>query len=172
MVGNGPSAWQIQQAFASLHSAMQRLSASENPDDQELSREMSEANADIMHHLHRAIRAAIESDSMADAAKSRIRDLEERANRFKRRSADLRSLAFSVMDALGMKKIVDAEYTVSIRAGAPRALILDEQKIPDEYWKIEKRIDTAKLNADVKVGVVVPGVELTNGMPSVAIRTK
>lgn len=172
MADNAPSAWQIQQAFATLHSAMQRLHASENPDDQELSREMAEANADIMQHLHHVISAAIEADSMADAAKARIRDLQERADRFKRRSAELRALAFSIMDALGMKKVVDAEYTANIRAGQPRAMIVDAAQIPDEYWKIERSIDSAKLNADVKVGVIVPGAVLANGMPSIAIRTK
>ncbi|MHB8388117.1 MAG: siphovirus Gp157 family protein [Acidobacteriaceae bacterium] len=167
-----PSAWKIEQAMATLNSCRQRLESSDDITDQEIARELWSAEGDAHAILRRVISAVVETETLVKAARERIDAIRERQERFSNRAETLRGAVFSIMDTLGLHKIVDAEFTATIRAGSDSVIITDETAIPDEYWRIERKLDKAKLNADVKVGVVIPGAELRNAMPSLAIRTR
>jgi len=171
-MNNPPSPRQIELAMTTFLSAKQRLEESNDDDLIDASRELWIIEGKIEDSLRRILAAIIENDYLADAAKARIETIRQRQERFRKKSESLRGVAFAIMDALEMRRIVDPEFTASIRSGSDSVVITDETQIPDEYWRVERKIDKAKLNADVKVGVVIPGAELRNAMPSLAIRTK
>ena len=62
-----------------------------------------------------------------------------------------------------------ADGLVATLADAPRhAVVVDKTMIPPEYWtQPEPRIDTTKLAADLRRGILVPGAKLNNGGPQV-----
>lgn len=167
---SAPNAWQLEQAMSAFQSARERMRV--QSDDETLA-ELMETGADVQSLLLAVIRAAMEADAMAEMAKARLEDLQARKKRYETRYDTLRAVVFAVMDALGERKIEAPDFTVSI--GKPRAslIVTDESEIPDEYWRIERRLDRAKLNDDVvKNGVVITGAMVANGVPSLTIRTK
>jgi hypothetical protein len=46
---------------------------------------------------------------------------------------------------------------------------MDEQLIPDEYFKVERTLRRSEVLSDLKVGVVVEGAQLSNGGESLRI---
>ncbi len=133
---------------------------------------MGNAGSDAEELVRQIIRAQIEASTFAEAAKARAADIAERAARFKRRADHLKETAFAAMDALGIAKVADPEFTASIRAGGVQTIVTDEAAVPDEYWQTTRTLRKADINADVKVGVVIPGVEMRNGSPTLSIRRK
>jgi hypothetical protein len=161
-----PSAWQLEQAM----SCFQSLERNFNPETDGEALDIAQGDVHVL--LSRVIRAAVEADSFAAAVALRIGDMQERRQRYESRRDALRATAFAVMDALELKKITDPEFTVTIRAGSQRPMITDESAIPDEYKKTVISVDKVAINQAVKDGVVIPGVELSNALPSLNIRTK
>lgn len=161
-----PSAWQLEQAMACFQS-LER-----NADSETDMQAVETAEGDIYQMLYRVIRAAGEAEAFADAVAARIDDLTARKQRYTERARQLRGTAFAVMDVLGERNITQPDFTATIRAGSQRPVIADETAIPDEYKKITVTVDKAAINAAIKDGVVIPGVELSNALPSLTIRTK
>jgi hypothetical protein len=165
-----PSQWQIDQAMSCLVALRHREQIS--GDDDELSLLIDGAEQNVEALLRAVINAALENESTADAIKERIDLLKFRQDRYKRRADALRGTAFAMMDALGMTKFAMPEFTASIRAGSVRPVITDENEVPDEYKKTEVSIDKSAIADAVKNGVVIPGVELSNSMPSLTLKVK
>lgn len=169
-----PSAFQLEQAMSALMSARARLLA-EDPDlagdEAALAALLGAETDDAMEMVHRLLRAAVHAADMARAASERARTISERAARYDRRHEALRAAAFAAMDALEMRKIELPDLTATVRAGTARAVITDESVIPAEYTRTKIEPNKSAILADLKVGVVIPGAELSNGLPSLAIRT-
>ena len=106
------------------------------------------------------------------ATGERVKVLQDREQRHKRRSDALRQAVFAAMDAMQMASFKDPEFTASISAGRASAIVTDEAEVPDEYWKVSRAVDKAAINEATKLGVVIPGVILTNGVGSLTIRQK
>ncbi len=162
--------WKLEQAMSAFQSARERMRV--QSDDDTLA-ELMASETDVRTLLVATIRAAMEADAMADAAKQRAEHLAERRKRYENRRDELRGVAFAVMDVLEERKIEECDFTVSI--GKPRAslIVTDESEIPEEYWKIERKLDRAKLNDDVlKNGLVITGAMVANGIPTLTIRSR
>jgi hypothetical protein len=166
---SAPSAYAFEAAMSALQSAQKRLAEDGLHDEDEI--DFLQAEADVTTLLHRAVRTALHAESMAKAATARIEAIEGRQARYKRRSEAMRGAVFAAMDALGMAKLEMPDATVSKTAGRMTALITDEAAIPEEYRKTVVSIDKAKINSDVKHGVIIPGVEMSNGPGTLTIRT-
>jgi hypothetical protein len=165
-VVSAPSAWALQQAVA----CFQSLSASDAPDtDQDA---LSLAGDDVHDMLRRVILAAGEAASFAEAIETRIEALQGRLVRYKAREQQLRATAFSVMDVLGETKFVQPEFTATIRAGSETAVITDEELVPMEYKRTTISLNKSAINAALRQGVVIPGVERSNALPSLALKVK
>ena len=77
------------------------------------------------------------------------------------------------MDRAGINKLEEADFTASLRALAPSLLIMEEDQIPNPYWKLQSpKLDRQALLRDLKTGAELPGVSLDNGGLTLAIRTK
>jgi hypothetical protein len=124
--------------------------------------------------LRRLLRAAIEADVMTESISLRIQDLRDRARRYQHRADENRASLALVMGALELTKFVDTDGTASLRPNRGGAVIItDEAALTDEYVRVTRSPDKAKIGADLKDGLVVPGATLSQGGPDVlSIRSK
>lgn len=170
-----PSPRRIYEATLALAAARDRLLA-EDPDleaDQRLFHDMveGEAEGDPFAVLDQVIRAAIEADAMAEAAEARAKDMLARSDRYTRRCIALRGIVFAAFESLGIKRHERPDFTVSVRAGVPSVTITDESAIPETHWRVTRSVDKAAIRADLKAGIPIPGAELSNAAPSLAIKS-
>jgi hypothetical protein len=119
------------------------------------------------------LRSALLDEAFASGLKERIEQMEERLRRLDERAARRRQIVREAMVENDVKKIGDAEFTVSIRPGTPALVVIDEAVIPSGYWvPREPRLDRQCLLSDLKAGVAIAGVQLSNPEPVMSVRTK
>ena len=168
---NAPSAYRVQQAMACAASFAASLRAEIGEDDHDRLILALDSETDAIDLLRQVVRASLEADAQADAADARLKALTARRDRFRARKEAARGLAFSMMDALGLTRLDDPEFSVSIGRPRQKVLVTDEDALPEAFWRVTRAPDMATINAALKAGPV-PGVEVVNGMPSLTIRTK
>lgn len=119
------------------------------------------------------IRSALIDESLHAGLRTRLDDMKERLSRLEIRGAKKRQLAFEAMSEAGLKKLEQADFTASLRAGPPSLFITAEDEIPLDYWVPQppKLARQALLNA-LKQGNEIPGAVLSNAKPSLSVRTK
>jgi hypothetical protein len=119
--------------------------------------------------LRRIVRALVFAEARQQEAKTLVGLLQARQRRYANRAAWLREELLQVMVALERPSFAAPFGTVTLRAGVPSAVIIDEEALPDEYIRITRKPDGTKILADLKQGVVIEGAVLSNGTPSVAL---
>jgi len=119
------------------------------------------------------LRSYLDDNCAVKALKLRIDDLRERQKRIELRVEKKRALAAEVMAEAEMPKLIEPDFTVSLLAGRKSLVVIDEKVIPEEYWKAQApKLDRLKLTANLKGGTAVPGVSLSNAIPTISVRTK
>jgi hypothetical protein len=127
-----------------------------------------------LHEIVAAIvRAALTDESLATGLKGRIAEMQDRLNRLQDCAARRRQIAKDVMVELDLKKITAPDFTISIRAGMPALLVLDEAAVPSIYWEPrEPRLNRQELLNELKGGSDITGVALSNPEPVLSVRTR
>jgi len=133
---------------------------------------LSVETEDVMEMIHRVLQASVHARARAEMADAMLRDLTARRDRYRRRGDTLRATAFAAMDALGLPRAEWPDLTASIVRGRPTAIVTDEAALPAEYTRTTVAPDKAAINEAVKQGVVIPGVEMSNAIPTIQVRTK
>ena len=141
-------------------------------DDEELRLNTFEGETNFNDVLAAITDKALDARSRANAVKDRIGDLSERRSRFLRQEHMMRSLALRIMDRADVTKAQLIEATLSIRQAQPKAIITDETSVPDQFMQVKKSPDMKPILAALKNGQNVEGAVLSNGAPSLTIRTK
>ncbi|MBW8636220.1 siphovirus Gp157 family protein [Hoeflea sp. WL0058] len=89
-------------------------------------------------NLHEAIgalvRSALEDECLVTGLKARLGELKERLDRIQIRIDNKRQLALSTMEEAGIEKILEPDFTLSLRATPPSVLVTDETVIPEWFW--------------------------------------
>ena len=117
------------------------------------------------------VRSALFAESLAEGLKGHILVLQARLARLNERNAERRRIARDAMIEADIKRIGAPDFTLSLRAGSPSVVVINEGRIPDAYWAPrEPRLDRAGLLGDLKQGVVVPGAALSNPEPVLSVR--
>jgi hypothetical protein len=166
-------AWRLQQAISALHGGIRSLRETDADLAVDINEALPDEAADVQAAIVGVLRSAREAESLEDAAAAMEKDIGERKSRFKARKERLRGIAFAAMDALSIKKLELPDMTVSIEAGRKALQITEESKIPDEYWRTpDKVLDRTALTEDLKLGVIVEGAVLDNGLPHLKIRSR
>ncbi len=118
-------------------------------------------------------RAPLICSAMIDALKSRVADMQDRLSRISKRAEKKRELVTSVMEQADLKKLAEADFTVSLRSSSAPLVVKAEESIPEPYWKPQApKLDRQGLITALKAGGQVPGVVLGNSRMIIAIRTK
>jgi hypothetical protein len=128
-------------------------------------------------HLHEMIAAVIRSalvdEALQAGLRTRLEEMRRRLARLEGRSAKKRQLALEAMCEVGLKKLEQPDFTASARAGLPSLVIVADHDIPEPYWLPQPpKLDRQSLLADLKRGDLIPGAQLGNPKPCLAVRTK
>jgi hypothetical protein len=167
-----PSAYQVQQAMACAASFAAALRQEIGEDDHDRLLMALDSETDAIDLLRRVVRASLDADAQADAADARIKDLTSRRDRFRARKEAARGLAFAMLDALGLPRLDDPEFTISVGKPRPKVIVTDLDALPEAFVRVTRSPDMATINAAIKAGQMPAGVEVANGAPSLTIRTK
>ena len=77
------------------------------------------------------------------------------------------------MERAQIDKIVESDFTVSIRNTPQPLVITEETSVPEEYWKPQPaKLDRKRLLECVKSGQQIAGVCLGNGGRTISVRVK
>ena len=127
-----------------------------------------------LHEIVAAImRSALVSESLADGLKLRIQEMQGRLERLQDRASKRREIVRDVMVDTGITKIAAPDFTLSVRAGTPSLVVIDEKQVPPCYFEArDPKLNRQAVLSDLKQGVSIEGVALSNPQPVISVRTK
>jgi hypothetical protein len=132
-----------------------------------------EGITDLREMLAEIIRSALEDEALASGLSTRLSEMKAQIERFEVSAKRKRELALKAMNEADIPKLLVADFTASLRHGAPTLEIIEEAKIPAAYWKPQSpKLDRQGLMAALKGGTVIEGVVLEPPHLQLSIRTK
>jgi hypothetical protein len=141
--------------------------------DQETLQDTLEGITNFHEMIAAIIRSALLDEALQAGLRTRIDDMRQRLTRLDERSAKKRQMALEAMCEVGLKKLEQPDFTASARAGVPSLIIMSEGLVPEPYWAPQPpKLDRQAVLADLKRGAKVPGTQLSNPQPTLAVRTK
>jgi hypothetical protein len=141
-------------------------------DDQTL-HDTLEGITDLHEMIAAVIRSALVDEALQIGLRSRMDDMKERLSRLDLRASKKRELALHAMSEVGLAKLEQPDFTASTRVGLAPLLIVADDDVPEPYWVPQPpKLDRQSLLADLKRGDVIPGAQLGNPKPCLAVRTK
>ncbi len=151
----------------------ERLEAAFPDADEETLMDTLEGMTSLTDSLAELLRSCLEDQSLASALRSRISDMQERCARFEERARKKRELVCTVMEEADLKRLMEPDFTVSLRPSRPPLLIIDEAAIPGDYWKPQPaKLDRIGLISALSNGRDIPGAVLGNPPMTISVRTK
>ena len=119
------------------------------------------------------VRSAVDDESLAEALKARVDGMRERLSRIRHTASQKRLAALEAMEQADLRKIVEPDFTISVRPSSPGVVVTCEDEIPDNY-KVPQppKIDRRKILDVLKCGTDVPGAVLSNSQNTLSVRTK
>jgi hypothetical protein len=148
------------------------LEIPELADDEDLRHDMIEGETEVFELLGLVLGEIREGQVLQAAIHDRIEAQRARLARFERREGFHRKLAQRIMEAAGLRKVVLAEATLSIRPGPAAVRIVEESMLPSDFWRVKREPDVAKIKVTLKAGEDVPGAALSNVSDTLAIITR
>ena len=151
----------------------ERIIALEADIDEATLADTLEGITDIHEVLAAIVRSALFDEALADGLKDHIQRLQDRLQRLIERGAERRRIARDAMIEVDMKKVAAPDFTLSLRSGSPSLVVIDELEVPNPYWEVrEPRLNRASALADLKNGVAIPGLQLSNPEPVLSVRVR
>jgi len=139
--------------------------------DDETLEDTLEGLSDVRAIVAEAARSSLADEVMAQALKQRIDEMRERLARIEAGRARKRELALTALRQMGLQKLVEPDFTLSVRNAAPSVEIIDEMSIPKTYWvQQEPTLNRGAIYKALKAGASVPGAMMEQGAPALAIR--
>jgi hypothetical protein len=150
-----------------------RIRAEDPQIDEQTLADTVEGVTDVHEIIAAIVRSALADEALAAGLKSRVAEMEERLNRLQDRATKRRQIVKEVMVELDIKRITAPDFTVSLRAGMPALLVLDEAIVPRIYWQPSTpRLDRQELLSELKGGAEIDGVALSDPEPVLSVRTR
>ncbi len=156
------------------HEYLREQIRNEFPDiDEETLTDTLEGLTNLNEMLGAVVRSHLDDVAIVESLKSRMADMQDRLSRISKRADKKRELVTSVMEQADLKKLAEADFTVSLRSSSSPLVVTEEGSIPEPFWKPESpKLDRQGLIAALKSGEHVPGAVLGNPRMAIAIRTK
>ena len=98
--------------------------------------------------------------SEIDAIKNEIKRLSKKKKSLENKVIFMTDYMYENMKALDMDKAKAGTFDLKIQKNPQSVQILDETKITDDYIRIKKELDKAKIKEALKNGLTVEGAEL------------
>jgi hypothetical protein len=135
--------------------------------DEETLNDTLDGITDFREILAQLLRSALDDEVVAAALSARLADMKSRVQRLGHRAEKKRALVLRAMSEAEIQKLLQPDFTASLRQGGPTLEVQAESKIPPAYWKPQPpKLDRQILLADLKRGIEVEGAALA------VIRTK
>ena len=165
---------QYLQQLVDRHKALALAIAREFPEaDEETLLDTIEGASDLPPLLAAILRSRLEDLGLAEALRQRLETMRARLERIESRAEQKRVLVATAMQEAGLKKLVEPEFTASLRPGPSKLIVIDETLIPGEFWRPQPaRLDRQFLMATVKAGRSIPGAELANSELILSVRSR
>jgi hypothetical protein len=162
------------QAEAVRYTGLRDRLLAEIPDlDAETLADTLEGITDLREMLAELIRSALEDEALAGGLSTRLSDMKARLERFETRAKRKRQLALQAMTEADIPKLAEADFTASVKQGAPTLEVVAEDKIPAAYWKPQPpKLDKQGLLAALKAGTEIEGVAFAAPQIQLSVRTK
>lgn len=143
-----------------------------DPADMDLVRDTVEGQTDLFEAFDRAIARVNTLQDLEKAIAERVDILRKRLDRFKNQRETIRAAMLQAMAEIGVQKVERPTATLSMTKGRASAAIVSEAELPSKFVREEIKIkpDTKAILEALLAGEKVPGAELSNGAPSLAIR--
>ncbi len=156
------------------HEHIREQIRNEFPDiDEETLADTLEGLTNLNEMLGAVVRSHLDDMAIFEALKSRMADMQDRLSRISKRADKKRELITSVMEQADLKKLAEADFTVSLRSSSAPLVVTEEGSIPESFWKLQSpKLDRQGLIAALKSGGQVRGAVLGNPRMTIAIRTK
>lgn len=164
---------QLAHSLGVYQTIRERIIALEADIDEATLADTLEGVSDIHEVLAAVVRSALFDEALADGLKSYIEKLQDRLQRLTERGVVRRRIARDAMIEVDIKKVAAPDFTLSLRAGSPSLVVIDELDVPNDYWEVrEPRLNRASALSDLKNGVAIPGLQLSNPEPVLSVRVR
>ncbi len=151
----------------------ERLEADFPDADEECLHDTLEGLTNLTDMLAEVLRSCLEDQSLASALKARMADMQDLLSRFEERARKKRELVCTVMEEAELKKLMEPDFTVSLRPSRAPLMIIDEEAIPGDYWKPQPaQLDRMGLISALSNGRDIAGAVLGNPPMTISVRTK
>jgi hypothetical protein len=141
--------------------------------DEETLVDTASGETNLTDMLGVVVRSMLDDKAFAGALRDRKSDMQDRLERLDHRAEQKRALVIEVMERAALKKLLEPDFTASLRAGRPPIVLIDEGSVPTEYWRPQPaKLDKQQLYSALRDGRDIPGAVLGNGEPSISVRTR
>lgn len=119
-----------------------------------------------------ALREARRREEYAAGIKSIIDENKARQKRHEEAAERIRASVLAAMIEAGEKKIEAPDMTVSVRAGKPKLVMLDDA--PRDWCRVKEIVepDKPRITAAIEAGEFIEFAKLSNAEPSLTIRNR
>lgn len=148
------------------------LAHPELEEDEVLRADSIEGETTAFEFLSQLVRKIGSTKTLAAGTADYIDELQERKARLERREYALRSLISKVMNTADLRRAELPEATISIGAGRPKVVIINEKEIPGEFLRVKTEPDKTRIGAALSAHEHVPGCALSNAEPVLRILVK
>ena len=155
-----------------FHELRRRLIEADPEIDETTLLDTLEGATNLNEAIGEVIRAALEEEALADSLRDRMGAMRERLERIETACSRKREVAQAVMEDAGIEKILEPDFTVSLRVSPPAVAVVNEAEIPEPYWIPQPpKLDRKGVLDALKGGAEVPGASLTDTEPYLSVRT-
>ena len=128
--------------------------------DEQLLLDSLEGETDFHRFLTVVVRRMRASEGLAAGAAAEVEELaapaKARQQRFERRSEAMRELMFKLMNQAEVRKVELPLATLSIRAGQPKVIVVDEARSPPDCVRLRTEPDKVRIRDQLLRGDQVP----------------
>ncbi|MCJ2085013.1 siphovirus Gp157 family protein [Methylobacterium sp. E-005] len=133
--------------------------------------ELMASETDVLERLRRILRAARHTEAQSKALGEIQTEMRERKTRLDKKAESLRGVVLQALGELGLNKLDAPDFSASVGASKPSVVITDEAALPDDVCAFKRVPSKTAIAAALAEGPVA-GASLSNGSPSLTIRTR
>ena len=150
----------------------EQLIATYGDDDADLIRDMIEGETSLRDMIAMTASEIVKDIGAIDGLDATIKRLKDRKDRIEKRISMSKTACLTAMQIAEISKLETHVATISRKSVPPSPVILEEGKIPSEFWKPQDpKLDKKAVLDALKAGKDVPGAQLSNGSETIQFRT-
>ncbi len=151
----------------------QRILEHEPEVDAETLADTLEGLTDLHEIIFAICRGIALDEAHVEGLRLYLKDLQERVVRIEARARKRREAVRDAMVEAGLKQLAAPDVTLTVRTAQPGLIVTDEARVPTEFWEPRPpKLNRLAVLNELRRGSPVPGAELSNAAPVLALRTK